>query len=277
MSKIRPTSSPWGAIQNIKTLDEGIFFISTAGHGGIMALENIVTNPFLKEKSLNHRTQSATWLCFEEDLDQYLIILEHRLTGKKELSPKTDMSNIVNMLSSYYPEFLISKNITLNDERYQTYLKNKELAERRVSKDPGLIVAKLRFGSEDNRLKVYTADDKIYLVESGKSDTVNLCDYKIILDVTDMWVDSLKEYIKYVPEDLMAMIGSELGITEKALKIDILNKSYISVMIDHDSLEHTLEYFRADQDGNYDEVGGLHLESFPDILNRFMRYVKSKN
>jgi len=39
----RPYSSPWGKIQRIRTITQGVYEVSTQGHGGIMVHEEVAS------------------------------------------------------------------------------------------------------------------------------------------------------------------------------------------------------------------------------------------
>ena len=59
-------STPWGAVQTIKTLAPGILLVSTASHGGLM-LDNAALQA-LPEHLRAAGEAYQDWLCFEGGL-----------------------------------------------------------------------------------------------------------------------------------------------------------------------------------------------------------------
>ena len=61
-----PGYSPWGEIQHCDMLTPGIYSVSTAGHGGIMARMDTAKKTFSKA-ALDCAFFECGWYCFEED------------------------------------------------------------------------------------------------------------------------------------------------------------------------------------------------------------------
>lgn len=72
----RPTSSPWGAIQDAEQIANGIWQVSTASHGGFhVSAERMEASDFMREwvkHSFNGQGR-AGW--FEEDCDWSFVLL----------------------------------------------------------------------------------------------------------------------------------------------------------------------------------------------------------
>lgn len=62
-----PGYSPWGEIQHCDMLTPGIYSVSTASHGGIMARMDTAKKVFSKA-ALDCAFFECGWYCFEEDL-----------------------------------------------------------------------------------------------------------------------------------------------------------------------------------------------------------------
>ena len=70
-----PSDSPWGEIQECKTLCPGAYSVSTEGHGGIMVSRKLAEKVFRKEAESCGFTEGA-YLCFEEDCDAQVALRE---------------------------------------------------------------------------------------------------------------------------------------------------------------------------------------------------------
>lgn len=98
-----PKYSPWGHIQQIKELSTDIYWVDTAGHGGLMIHENQIDNfGVLSEIVLENIIISGGWYCFEEDcmwafalyhnpalLDMFCWIMNYPMAEAKEAMKKT--------------------------------------------------------------------------------------------------------------------------------------------------------------------------------------------
>ena len=70
-----PIFSPWGHIQTRRTLCPGVFEVSTASHGGIMAAKGAVSSIF-SEAAQKCGFWERGYLCFEEDCDAQVALRE---------------------------------------------------------------------------------------------------------------------------------------------------------------------------------------------------------
>lgn len=70
-----PRHSPWGTIDGIRWMANGVYSVSTPSHGGIMIHKKIVDRVLSKEAQ-NCGFRSGPFLCFEEDCDAPVVIRE---------------------------------------------------------------------------------------------------------------------------------------------------------------------------------------------------------
>lgn len=70
-----PAHSPWGGIQTCRTLCPEVFEVSTASHGGIMAVKETALRIFSGEAQ-KHGFWERGYLCFEEDCDAPVALRE---------------------------------------------------------------------------------------------------------------------------------------------------------------------------------------------------------
>ena len=70
--------SPWGAIQDSTQIENGVRWVSTASHGGLM-ITNAAAKSLLSARAIEsvHSTQSSTFVCFEEDCEYAIAFFEH--------------------------------------------------------------------------------------------------------------------------------------------------------------------------------------------------------
>ena len=69
-----PYNSPWGEVQHCEKMIEGVFLVSTAGHGGIMVRGN--ASGFLSDYAQSAALRGRHYLCFEEDCDEQIVLRE---------------------------------------------------------------------------------------------------------------------------------------------------------------------------------------------------------
>jgi len=103
-----PRSSPWGEIQHCEKLIEGVFLVSTAGHGGVMVHKNV--SSFLSPEAQELALNNLNYLCYEEDCDEAIVIRE--LLDKKmwilpdRISDKAGYEEVINhSLVKWHPEY----------------------------------------------------------------------------------------------------------------------------------------------------------------------------
>ena len=70
-----PSMSPWDEVQQCETIAEGIYSVSTAGHGGIMIAEELA--PYvLSPEALSEGMREGRYYCYEEDALQCIPLRE---------------------------------------------------------------------------------------------------------------------------------------------------------------------------------------------------------
>ena len=163
-----PRSSPWGAVQHCEQLREGIFQVSTAGHGGIMVRRNEAA--FLSPEALINAIKERNYLCYEEDCDASIALREMLDKGLWEIPDRiTDKAgyeeNINRSLRQWNPEYWEARQkrfpgrdempdarreIVFRDERYKEKfrIKDGESIKITVAYDGEELVRKCRFINE---------------------------------------------------------------------------------------------------------------------------------
>lgn len=101
-----PEQSPWGEVQHCRELCPGVFQVSTAGHGGIMArTERSVFSTAAKK----YGVRESGYLCFEEDCAAAVTLrelLDKRLCKAPEHYTPEEYDNAVNgTIQRFYPEY----------------------------------------------------------------------------------------------------------------------------------------------------------------------------
>ena len=71
----QPYDSPWGEVQSCTVIKNGIYFVSTAGHGGIM-IPQILAPHILSAEALSEGFIEQGYYCYEEDADKNVPLRE---------------------------------------------------------------------------------------------------------------------------------------------------------------------------------------------------------
>ena len=72
---MRPQYSPWGEIQHCEELCPGVYQVSTASHGGVMAKLSVASKLFSRA-ARQYSFVEGGYLCFEEDCEAPVAIRE---------------------------------------------------------------------------------------------------------------------------------------------------------------------------------------------------------
>ena len=72
---MRPPYSPWGEIQHCEELCSGVYQVSTASHGGVMAKLSVASKLF-STAVRQYSFIEGGYLCFEEDCEAPVAIRE---------------------------------------------------------------------------------------------------------------------------------------------------------------------------------------------------------
>ena len=131
----RPYSSPWGKIQHIKKKTDGVYEVSTAGHGGIMVCTEAASQ-LLSKTAIDHGDLRNGFYCFEEDCDACIVIkelLDKNLWKIPEhyVGREAEYIEIVNVsLLRWNPDYLTSLgesiNMTHKDQKIKRIVKTPE-------------------------------------------------------------------------------------------------------------------------------------------------------
>lgn len=69
------SSSPWDAVQECTKLDDGVFWVSTAGHGGLM-IDKPTASALLSEPARRHGMDWGNFICYEEDCQCSIVFFD---------------------------------------------------------------------------------------------------------------------------------------------------------------------------------------------------------
>lgn len=118
---MRPPYSPWGEIQHCEELCPGVYQVSTASHGGVMAKLSVASKLF----SMAVRQYSFVeggYLCFEEDCEAPVAIRELMDKGlckapvNQYYGPGEYEAAIDRSIQRYQPEYWAYRNARLKKE-----------------------------------------------------------------------------------------------------------------------------------------------------------------
>ena len=117
-----PTNSMWDVVQSCTTIANGIYSVSTAGHGGIMIAADLA-NRILSPEAIDKGYRYGSYYCYEEDCDRCIPLRE--LYDKGILQPTNEYFTrcyVRNDKSDGKGEFVPFS--TLTEEEKQEFFKN---------------------------------------------------------------------------------------------------------------------------------------------------------
>lgn len=82
--------TPWGVAQETQQLEEGVFWVETAGYGGLL-IETAQAKATLSEKALRIGRPWHDFIAFEQEHDMMVVFYEHPewyLWAEEELTEK---------------------------------------------------------------------------------------------------------------------------------------------------------------------------------------------
>lgn len=159
--------SPWGKVNHERHMCEGVRWVSTPGHGGAMVTLSWAEK-HLSKPARDRGTKWSNYLCYEEDCEWAILAFEHPeiFSGDVKDSAFKTVSRAFKTVSRWNADYLIERGLTPDAEEYRRFTYDKEYAMMRKAKEPRLIVAASHYS--DDVTKVWTADDKCYLVKGYK-------------------------------------------------------------------------------------------------------------
>lgn len=119
-----PGYSPWGEIQHCDMLTPGIYSVSTAGHGGIMARMDVARKT-LSKVALDCAYFECGWYCFEEDCAAAVALRELMDKGlftapvNEYYAPGEYEKLIDGSAQRYYPQYWEARKQTLEQNKGQ--------------------------------------------------------------------------------------------------------------------------------------------------------------
>jgi hypothetical protein len=152
--------SPWGKVQNKECFGVGVYFVHTASHGGFMISQGKAKHILSKEAIALGELYNG-YLCYEEDVKYSIVVLENSSLQSRFKSTKEEL---IQDLSRYYPEYLISRGMYPIEKEYAEYKEWTLMNYKREIKDPDLIVSAVNFSK--GVVKVWTADNQEHYVTS---------------------------------------------------------------------------------------------------------------
>ena len=107
---MRPPYSPWGEIQHCEELCPGVYQVSTASHGGVMAKLSVASKLF-STAVRQYSFVEGGYLCFEEDCEAPVAIRElmdkglYKAPVNQYYSPGEYETAIDRSIQRYQPEY----------------------------------------------------------------------------------------------------------------------------------------------------------------------------
>ncbi len=163
-------NSPWGKVDFKETIQRGIHWVNTPGHGGLMIATG-VARKLLSEAARKQGTTFGGYLAYEEDCQYAVALYELSKLGitlrkRADVSSEAQEENLLKTISSWNADYLIERGITPTQPEYDNYLDRQEQQKLRDEKNPDYIISAL--GNDDGTVDVTTADDAEHKV-SGTS------------------------------------------------------------------------------------------------------------
>ena len=176
MNSVSPRFSPWGPVQTCQRLGDGVYRVSTAGHGGWMLAASAAAR--LSPEARAQGEPHAAWLCFEEDEAWAVPAWEMPDLWPACFQPggvPDPRAYLLDTLSQYRPDYLQARGVTPAPEPYARYLAWQEDERRRAARDPDLIVSCSGdwFTHLPGVYSVTTADGQSYLVTAASYDAIH--------------------------------------------------------------------------------------------------------
>ena len=199
----KPSSSPWGKIQNYKTHYPGVYSVSTAGHGGIMVSEK-TADELLSPAALKCGFKERGFICFEEDCQASVVIREMLDKNLWQIPAyftegKERYNEIINAsLIRWNPEYWEETGNTLPVEALEKRLI--ERLEKNFSEYCGILLERNRNEPDflnviTNSYEIAAVNDAYAYLTKGHSFEISEIEYLLkfqnpLMVVADSWPDS---------------------------------------------------------------------------------------
>lgn len=175
----------WGTAQSKTEIVPHVWWVSTAGHGGIM-IAKATAERELTPQAVTRGVVYGGYLCYEEDCLYALIAFEKpQWFMGKPFNPITTVADIQQTafenISAWNADYLIERGIKPETESYKYFCFRRDEDAMRKARDPRLIVSASRIN--DTKTRVWTADGKEHIVAGygvrqpdGKQNLLEYCE-----------------------------------------------------------------------------------------------------
>lgn len=192
--------TPWGWSHTCTKFAPGVYFVTTASHGGWM-IDQSLAGFYLSECCLKYATSQygTEFYCFEEDCDALLVLYELSKKGLAEdifrnFYSETQIITLDNLLhylfeqlSRWHPQYLLDIKEEPQPEGYARWLFRQAEGQLRKAKSDNLIISAQygHFSAEGKQTYIVTtAANNRYEIEGYKNSTPNLLEhYQVIRQV----------------------------------------------------------------------------------------------
>lgn len=159
-----PKSSPWGKPDQTDVLANGIFWVGTPGHGGMM-ISNKAAEQVLSPEAIAQGEKHGSFLAYEEDAQWAIPQLELQAQGIMPKDKMVEEDKLMGSLSRWNADYLEARGIKPVEKDYEYYKARKEDEKLRAEKSPDLIVSASSVEGKPEQTEVWTADGKKHIVE----------------------------------------------------------------------------------------------------------------
>jgi hypothetical protein len=101
-SPARGDSTPWGEVWEWRRVVDGVFWVSTPAHGGLLIAARLAEET-LSAHARTFGTTCGIWLCFEEDCEISIPLFECPLWGTGQYNPL----RIAETIRMYFPDYFL--------------------------------------------------------------------------------------------------------------------------------------------------------------------------
>jgi len=130
----QPRYSMWGAVQHCEEWLEGVFSVSTAGHGGVLVAAEAAK--MLSEVARKRGVKMQGYLQYEEDCDWAIPVYELPQTWKQAFRysglPEAQWGiHLRETLSLWNADYLLERGIEPYQAQYERWQERQKIFERR--------------------------------------------------------------------------------------------------------------------------------------------------